>query len=111
MKTGHWPEDRDAPVAGIVVKEPGFLDHDGQDYHLALEGPLVDAGVPDLVDPDGSPSDIDMYGGPYAGTIDLDRDGYPDCFWPGTLEDAPAGFNASDYDCGDHGPRTDACVE
>jgi len=29
---------------------------------------------------------------------DLDRDGYPAYFWPGALEDAPAPFQAGDYD-------------
>jgi predicted outer membrane repeat protein len=43
----------------------------------AVGSPLIDAGDPDILDPDGSPSDIGAYGGPHAmpPTIDVDQDG------------------------------------
>lgn len=53
------------------------------DTHLSWASPLVDAGDPTLVDPDGSPSDIGAYGGPGAGDWDLDWDGYPEWWQPG----------------------------
>ena len=95
-----------------LTVEPGFLDdpiYDDTsgmwiipDLHLAIDSPLVDAGDPDSEpDADGSSADIGSYGGPNGGAWDLDDDGYPDYFWPGTLDDAPQGFDASDYDADD----------
>ena len=34
------------------------------DLHLSASSPLIDAGDPSVLDPDGSPSDIGAYGGP-----------------------------------------------
>jgi uncharacterized protein (TIGR03382 family) len=45
----------------------------------AVGSPLIDAGDPALLDPDGSPSDIGAYGGPAADlgdTVDEDGDGF-----------------------------------
>ena len=69
------------------------------------------------LDPDGSPPDIGSYGGPCAdgvdldgdGTLDcpgwdLDGDGYNDYFWPGSIDDAPDGFDPNDYDMDDRDP-------
>ena len=39
----------------------------GTDLHLVPGSPLVDAGDPGLLDPDGSRSDIGVHGGPAAG--------------------------------------------
>jgi len=36
------------------------------DYHLQAYSPAIDKGDPSILDPDGSRSDIGMYGGPYG---------------------------------------------
>jgi len=102
-----------------LTVEPGFLedptwDADSglwifTDFHLALDSPLVDAGDPSACadgdttgcDPDGSRPDIGIYGGPDADAWDRDGDGRPDYFWPGAIDDAPSGFDPSDYDADD----------
>jgi hypothetical protein len=38
-------------------------------YILDSNSPAIDAGKPDIIDPDGSISDIGIYGGPYAYSI------------------------------------------
>jgi hypothetical protein len=54
-----------------LTVEPGFAAYapDGHptDLHLAPGSPLIDAGDPALLDPDGSRSDIGAYGGPGGG--------------------------------------------
>ncbi len=94
-----------------LVDEPGFLAYDAVglpvDLHLATSSPLVDAGDPLVHDPDGSRADIGIFGGPLGDEWDRDLDGVPDYFWPGTLEDAPEGVDASEYDADD----TDASVQ
>ncbi len=88
-----------------VGEEPSFIDYDDTgmpvDAHLAIWSPLVDAGCPELTDPDGTVSDIGAYGGPMADAWDRDLDGAPDYFWPGFIEDAPQGFDPADFDCED----------
>lgn len=44
--------------------DPLFVDVQAWDFHLHPESPGVDAGNPDLLDPDGSPADLGIYGGP-----------------------------------------------
>ena len=56
------------------------------DLHLSTTSPLIDAGDPTILDPDGSPSDIGVYGGPGAGLFDLDGDGYPEWWQPGPYD-------------------------
>lgn len=73
---------------GNIAVDPEFLDTTASDpvdwdLHLALTSPLVDAGDPTLLDPDGSPSDIGAFGGPDADLWDLDGDGYPSWWQPG----------------------------
>jgi hypothetical protein len=42
------------------------------------------------------------YGGKtYGDKWDIDDDGYPNYFWPGTITDAPDGVEPSDYDADD----------
>lgn len=36
------------------------------DYHLQAHSPAIDKGAPTILDPDGSRSDIGMYGGPFG---------------------------------------------
>jgi len=74
------------------------------DLHLAIDSPLIDGGDADILDPDGSRSDIGYYGGPAASSHDLDGDGVPDWFWPGSLEAPPAGFSAEEFDENDQDP-------
>jgi len=54
---------------GSLEAEPGFedLNHDdpsASDLHLVAGSPAIDAGVPEWSDPDGSRSDMGVYGGP-----------------------------------------------
>ena len=46
--------------------DPMFVDLANGDLRLLSGSPAVDAGFPDLLDPDGSISDIGAYGGPFA---------------------------------------------
>ncbi len=45
---------------------PMFIDIEGMDAHLQRYSPMIDAGDPDVLDVDGSRSDLGMYGGPYG---------------------------------------------
>ena len=89
-----------------LTVEPGFLVYgdDGlpADLHLALGSLLVNSGAPDGTDLDGSREDIGIYGNAGGALWDRDQDGFPDWFWPGTIEDAPEGFSPADYDADDH---------
>ncbi len=51
---------------GNIAADPEFTDAEGGDYSTSSSSPLVDAGLPDdeYDDPDGSPNDIGLYGGP-----------------------------------------------
>lgn len=50
--------------AGNLEADPMLADVAGGDFHLLEGSPAIDAGAPDLLDPDGSPSDLGAYGGP-----------------------------------------------
>lgn len=94
-------------VDGNVSVAPGFLAFDpavdvsAWDFHLTLGSPLVDAGDPTVLDPDGSPSDIGAFGGPGAGSWDLDGDGDPEWWQPGLYD---ASYPALGWDCDDSDP-------
>ncbi len=92
----------------LYTVDPGFLeDTTGgvpTDVHLKKTSRLVDAGDPDLTDRDGTVADPGIYGGDGGDGWDLDNDGVPDYFWPGTLDDAPAGFSPDAYDPDDLDP-------
>ena len=96
-----------------LTAAPAFLAYDDwgfpSDLHLALTSPLIDAGDPAREDTDGTTSDMGTFGGAGEGW-DLDGDGYPNYFWPGTWANAPAGFNSSDYDCNDSSPGVHLCL-
>ena len=84
--------------------DPEFLDDApvdpvDWDLHLGLSSPLIDAGDPTVLDPDGSPSNIGAYGGPGAGLFDLDLDGYYEWWIPGAYDAATS--PGSDCDDGD----------
>lgn len=49
-------------VAGNLFREPMFMD--SLDFHLQAYSPLIDAGDPNILDLDGSRSDMGVYGGP-----------------------------------------------
>jgi hypothetical protein len=51
---------------GNLAEYPAFDDASEGEFGLQAVSPLVDAGDPGLADPDGSRSDIGMYGGPYG---------------------------------------------
>ena len=89
----------------MSLLEPGFLLYDETglpiDLHLALDSSAVDGGDPFDVDADGTTADLGIYGGTNGSIWDLDLDGFPNYFWPGTLSDLPPGYSASDYDTDD----------
>jgi len=96
-------------IDGNVSMDPVFLSTSDPDpllwdLHLSSSSVLVDAGDPTLLDPDGSPSDIGAYGGPAAGSFDLDNDGYPEWWQPGPYDFAT--YPGLGWDCDD----TDASV-
>jgi len=88
---------------GNVSVQPWFLDTSAPDavdwdLHLAATSPLIDAGDPAILDPDGTPSDMGAFGGPDAGGWDLDGDGYPLWWLPGPYNAA----TSPGMDCDDH---------
>jgi hypothetical protein len=49
---------------GNISTDPKFAESDS--FNLAADSPLIDKGNPLITDPDGTPSDIGIYGGPGA---------------------------------------------
>ncbi len=104
----------DAPFDGIgdpagsdgnLSVDPAFLDtsspaYQDWDLHLDTQSPLVDAGSPGLLDPDGSISGIGIYGGERAGSWDLDNDDYFE-WW---LQGPYSSKTSPDEDCDDQDP-------
>ena len=92
---------------GNISVDPMFLDTSSPDpldwdLHLDQASPLVDAGDPSTLDPDGSPSDIGAYGGPNADSWDLDWDGWPLWWQPGHYDHA--NYPDEGWDCDDLDP-------
>ncbi len=89
---------------GNVSVNPGFLDTSAVDaadwdLHLTAYSPMVDAGDPAVLDPDGSQGDMGAFGGPDADGWDLDRDGYPLWWLPGPFDAATSpGMDCDDTD-------------
>ncbi len=54
------------PDSTNIISDPMFVNQDSGDYHLQMYSPLIDAGDPDILDKDGSRSDIGLFGGPYG---------------------------------------------
>ena len=52
--------------AGNLATEPGFTAADQGDFRLLASSPCVDAGNPELNDPDGSRADMGLHAGPEA---------------------------------------------
>jgi parallel beta-helix repeat protein len=56
----------DTSLGGNIYLDPMFVG--GGDYHLQYGSPCIDAGAPNIKDPDSSRSDIGCYGGPWGET-------------------------------------------
>ncbi len=95
---------------GNVIDEPGFIDWslDGDctndDLRPGSYSALLDAGDPEILDADGTVSDIGAYGGPGAQVWDYDEDGYDrgeDCddFDADVFPGADETCNEVDDDC------------
>ncbi|MED5372031.1 MAG: MopE-related protein [Myxococcota bacterium] len=87
----------DTSSAGnIAGTDPGLVawtadgNYSNDDLHLSTTSPLVDTGDPTRFDPDGSRSDIGVYGGTDAEVYDDDGDGY---FDTQDCDDADASIN------------------
>jgi len=101
---GNTPDDFDGiadPTGtfGNVSVDPQFantnpLDTLEWDLHLQVGSPLIDVGDPSILDPDGSQSDLGVYGGPDADLWDLDLDGYYEWWVPGP-------WSGGGWDCDD----------
>lgn len=98
---GNYPDDvygMADPIGtnGNISADPDLYDSLG---HLNTTSPLVDAGDPAILDPDGSPSDIGAFGGPGADDWDLDGDGYFSWWLPGAYDPATSpGMDCNDED-------------
>jgi hypothetical protein len=108
---GNSPDDYDGltdPTGtdGNQSVDPEFLDVTDPDalywnVHLSSTSTLIDAGDPAVLDSDGSPSDIGLYGGPGAESFDLDWDGQFEWWLPGDYDSATsAGMDCNDLDLG-----------
>ncbi len=97
---------------GNLSTDPLFLDSSSADprdwdLHLDSSSPLIDAGSSSAgSDPDGSASDIGAYGGPWAGSWDLDGDGYYAWWQPGAYDSST--YAALGWDCDDQDPAVHA---
>ncbi len=49
-----------------ISEYPMFVNPDSGDYRLQMYSPMIDAGDPEILDKDGSRSDIGLFGGPYG---------------------------------------------
>jgi len=56
----------DTSLGGNIYSDPMFVG--GDDYHLQYGSPCIDAGDPNVKDPDSSRSDIGCYGGTWGET-------------------------------------------
>ena len=56
----------DTSLGGNIYLDPMFVG--GEDYHLQYGSPCIDAGDPNIKDPDSSRSDIGCYGGTWGET-------------------------------------------
>ena len=54
-----------APLINLIV-DPSYADPAAADYSLGPSSGLIDAGDPDILDLDGSRSDMGFTGGPHA---------------------------------------------
>lgn len=54
------------PDSTNISFDPMFVSEDSMDFHLQMYSPLIDAGDPNILDKDGTRSDIGLYGGPFG---------------------------------------------
>jgi hypothetical protein len=54
------------PDSTNLSADPMFVNQDSMNFHLQMFSPMIDAGDPDILDKDGSRSDIGLYGGPFG---------------------------------------------
>ncbi|MDP2301654.1 MAG: right-handed parallel beta-helix repeat-containing protein, partial [Ignavibacteria bacterium] len=54
------------PDSTNLSVNPMFTDEDSLNFYLQMYSPLIDAGDPEILDRDGSRSDIGLFGGPYG---------------------------------------------
>ena len=54
------------PDSTNIFVDPMFVNEDSMDFHLQMYSPLIDAGDPNILDIDGTRSDIGLYGGPFG---------------------------------------------
>ena len=92
---------------GNLSVDPQFLDATPQDVadwdlHLASGSPLEDAGSAGSTDPDGGAADMGSHGGALAGEWDLDFDGYPEWWQPGSYDSI--NYPGYGWDCDDDDP-------
>ncbi|MBN2798728.1 MAG: VCBS repeat-containing protein [Deltaproteobacteria bacterium] len=111
-----WDNDAELPGAsGVVRGDPAYADLRSPlatqwDLVVGTASPLVDAGDPLVLDPDGGPSDLGLFGGLSADGWDLDGDGAPAWWMPGGYDPSadPDGlYDPNDLDEG-HSPDSDA---
>jgi hypothetical protein len=66
-----WNNNTNYPSENIdstnLSVDPMIVSEDSLDFHLQMYSPLIDAGDPNILDIDGSRSDIGLFGGPYGG--------------------------------------------
>ncbi len=53
-----------SPDSTNISVDPMFMDIDNNDFHLQAYSPLINVGDPNILDKDGTRSDIGLYGGP-----------------------------------------------
>jgi hypothetical protein len=109
---GNTPDDAfgfTEPVGsdGNISQSPAYLytagsDPTAWDLHLSSTSALIGAGDPSISNPDGSGSDIGAYGGSGADDWDLDGDGYPAWWQPGSYDSSS--YPAAGWDCDDDDP-------
>jgi hypothetical protein len=63
---GFTPDTTNLSVDPMIVNDDST--QGDLDFHLQKYSPLIDAGDPNILDRDGSRSDIGLYGGPYGWT-------------------------------------------
>jgi hypothetical protein len=54
------------PDSTNINRDPMFVNEDSLDFHLQMYSPLINAGDPNILDVDGTRSDIGIYGGPFG---------------------------------------------
>jgi hypothetical protein len=62
--TGYTPDSTNISVDPMIVNDDST--QGALDFHLQKYSPLIDAGDPNILDKDGTRSDIGLYGGPYG---------------------------------------------